>query len=84
MEVALHQKAGYSGYRDGAGVIAAGPASVTITGVLPASANEDGEVAIDLQGGGGHSLEDLMCDWFDISYVYDTPVPWRQDKCQEL
>ncbi len=45
--------------------------------VLPASANEDGEDAMDLQGGGGHSLEDLKHDWLDISYVEDTPVPCR-------
>jgi hypothetical protein len=30
------------------------------------------------------TLEDLTCNWLDISYVEDTPVPCRQDKCQEL
>jgi hypothetical protein len=39
--------------------------------VLPASANEDGEDAMDLQGGSGHSSEDSMRNWLDISYDLD-------------
>jgi hypothetical protein len=51
--------------------------------VLPASANDNGKNARNLQGGGGHSLVDLTCNWSNISYVDDTPVPCRQDIIQQ-
>ena len=51
--------------------------------VLPASANDDGRNAMDLQGSGGHSSDNLMRDWSDISYVDDTPIPCRQDIIQQ-
>jgi hypothetical protein len=50
----------------------------------PASANDDGRNAMNLQGGRGHSSDDLTCDWSSISCVDDTPISCRQDAIQQL